>query len=145
MLVTDRHGEQNFLHLLASIQALEHILVGAGEHVPPTTPMFWPWDDWEAHVSDWIDDAGPALAKVLLNTAAVIEFDHAVVDGEIPTSILDRVIASVERSMASMPTLNARPPRVSRGHLGHRAASTGAAYLPLFRRFFSRDLAHIQG
>lgn len=145
MLVTDRHGEQNFLHLLASIQALEHILVGADEHVPPTTPLFWPWEDWDDHVTGWIEDAAPALAKVILNTAAVIEFDHAVIDGEVPVAVLDRIIAAVERSMASMPTLNARPPRVSRGHLGHRAPSTGSAYLPLFRRFFSRDLAHIQG
>lgn len=144
MLVTDRHGIYRFLNQLASIHALESILVAAGEHVPPTTPMFWPWDDWEPHVVSWLEDAAPALAKVLLNTAAVIEFDHAVIDGDVPVAILDRLIDMVRASMASLPVLNTALPKISRGHLGHRAACTGAAYLPLFRRFFSRDLAHIQ-
>lgn len=143
MLVTDRHGEQNFVHLLASIYGLERRLKAAGISVPQTTPMFWPWDQWEPHVTEWIEDASRALAKALLNTAAVIEFKRAIVDGVMPAAVLDRIIAGIQVRMAELPTLTFDAPTVTKGHLGGRAPSIGAAYLPLFRRFFSRDLSHL--
>lgn len=143
MLVTDRHGEQQFVHLLASIYGLERRLRAAGITVPPTTPMFWPWDQWEPHVSEWVEDASRALAKALLNTAAVIEFNYAVVDGVMPTSVLERIVEGIKVRMAELPTLTFDAPTVTKGHLGGSAPSVGAAYLPLFRRFFSRDLSHL--
>ena len=145
MLVTDHHGDQNFVHLLASIYAFEQRLAGVGITVPPTTPLFWPWSDWEPHVSEWIDEAAPALAKALLNTAAVIEYQNAVIDGTMPTEILDRLLDAVRAQLAALPTLTFDTPTVSRGHLGGAAPSTGAAYLPIYKRFFSRDLSHMGG
>lgn len=145
MLVVDRHGDLNFLHLLGSIYALEQRLAGADLHVPPTTPLFWPWDEWEPHVTDWVDESASAIAKVLLNTGAVIEVDHAVIDGVMPQEITDRLIAAVEREMERLPTLTTNPPRISRGNLGGSAAATGAAFLPLYRRFFARYLAPSRG
>lgn len=143
MLVTDQHGDQNFVHLLSSIHALEQRLAGAGIQIPATTPMFWPWQDWEPHVSDWIADAAPALAKVITNTAAVIEYRTAVVDGVMPPAILDRMIEAIRESITALPTLTFDSPLVVKGHLGGSAPSAGAAYLPLYRRFFSRDMTHM--
>jgi predicted NBD/HSP70 family sugar kinase len=143
MLVTDRRGEQNFVHLLASIYGLERRLKSAGISVPQTTPLFWPWEQWEPHVSEWIEDASRALAKALLNTAAVIEFNYAIVDGVMPGAVLDRVIEGIKVRMAELPTLTFDAPAVAKGHLGGSAPSVGAAYLPLFRRYFSRDLSHL--
>jgi predicted NBD/HSP70 family sugar kinase len=143
MLVTDRAGKQNFVHLLASIYALERRLAAAGIEVPSTTPLFWPWEDWEPHVSEWIDDAGPALAKALLNSAAVIEYQVAIVDGVMPGDIIDRLIESVRAAMSKMPTLTFDAPEVRKGLIGGAAPAAGAAYLPLYRTFFSRDLSHI--
>jgi predicted NBD/HSP70 family sugar kinase len=143
MLVTDRRGEQNFVHLLASIYGLERRLKSAGISVPQTTPLFWPWEQWEPHVSEWIEDASRALAKALLNTAAVIEFNYAIVDGVMPGAVLDRVIEGIKVRMAELPTLTFDAPAVAKGHLGGTAPSVGAAYLPLFRRYFSRDLSHL--
>ncbi len=141
MMVVDRHGDLNFLHLLGSIYALEQRLAGADLHVPPTTPLFWPWDEWEPHVSDWIAESASAIAKVLLNTGAVIEVENAVIDGVMPSDILDRLIGETRAAMATLPTLTFNPPSISRGHLGGTAAATGAAFLPLYRRFFARYLA----
>jgi predicted NBD/HSP70 family sugar kinase len=143
MLVTDEYGDQNFVHLLASIYALQQRLAGADIEIPPTTPMFWPWDEWEPHVSDWIEAAAPALAKVIANTAAVIEYRVAIIDGIMPAAVLDRLIDAVRAALASLPTLTFDTPEVQKGHLGGAAPSTGAAYLPLYRRFFSRDLSHM--
>lgn len=141
MLITDRAGDLNFLHLLGSIFALEQRLLGADISVPPTTPMFWPWEEWEPHVTEWIEEAGHAIAKVLVNTAAVIEVDHAVIDGIMPQPILDRLIDKVRQALGELPTLTFDVPELARGHLGGAAASQGAAYLPLYRRFFARHLA----
>lgn len=143
MLVTDQHGDQNFVHLLASIYALEQRLSGAGIVAPPTNPMFWPWGDWEPYVSDWLAEASLAIAQSLINTAAVIEVGSAVVDGVMPAAIVDRLIAGITEQLEVLPTLTFDSPTVTKGHLGGAAPSTGAAYLPLFRRYFSRDLSHV--
>ena len=143
MLVSDRNGERNFVHLLASLYALQKRLAAAGITVPDTTPMFWPWEDWEPYVGEWIADAGDALAKAIINAAAVFEFRDAVVDGVLPQNILDRLIISVREGIDVLPMLTAESPRVMKGHLGSAAPATGAAYLPLYRRFFSRDLSHL--
>ena len=145
MLITDRHGDHNFVHLLASISALEQRLAGDGIEVPPTTPLFWPWADWEPHVSEWIADASWALAKAVLNTAAVIEFRTAVIDGVMPPEVLDRLLAAIRDNIAHLPTLTFDAPKIVRGHLGGLAPATGAAYLPLYKRFYSRDLSHMAG
>jgi predicted NBD/HSP70 family sugar kinase len=143
MLITDRHGDHNFVHLIASIYALQQRLAGAGIVVPQTTPLFWPWEEWEPHVSDWIDDAGYALAKCLMNTVAVIELNYVVIDGVMPASVTDRLIARIREHFARLPTLTFDQPTVAKGHLGGAAPATGAAYLPLYRRYFSRDLNHL--
>lgn len=143
MLVTDRHGDDNFVHLLASLYALQRRLEGAGIDVPPTTPMFWPWKDWEPHVSEWIEDASFALAKAIMNTAAVIEFRTAILDGALPDPVLDRLIVAVTRDIEALPTLTFDAPTIAKGHLRSAAPCTGAAYLPLFKKFFSRALSNI--
>jgi predicted NBD/HSP70 family sugar kinase len=139
MLVTDRHGHQQFLHLLASIYALERRLNAAGIVVPPTSPLFWPWAQWEEHVAEWIEDGSRAIAKALLNTAAVFEFDTAVLDGVLPPAILDRILAATRAHLAEMPVLTFDRPSIVKGHLGGAAPSTGAAYRVLFSKFFSRE------
>lgn len=139
MLITGRDGKQTFPHLVASIYALGNRLEKAGISLPPTTPMFWPWDQWEPHVSEWIEDAAPALAKTLLNTKAVLEYDVAVIDGVMPGSVLDRLSKRVKDYVAEWPALTFDRPLVSKGHLGGAAPALGAAYLPLFRRYFARD------
>lgn len=140
MLVTDAHGDENFVHLLASIYALERKLAGAGIQVPQTTPMFWPWEDWEPHIGDWIADAAPALARAIANTAAVIEFRSAIIDGVMPAAVLDRLIEAVRARITELPTLTFDTPEIIKGHIGGSAPSTGAALLPLYRRFFARDI-----
>lgn len=144
MLVTDRHGNQQFLHLLASIYALEHRLADAGVVVPPTSPQFWPWSQWEPHVSEWIEDASRAIAKALLNTAAVFEFDTAVLDGVMPPAVLERLMEATRLHMDEMPVLTFDRPKLVKGHLGSAAPSVGAAYRVLYKRYFSRDDADVR-
>lgn len=142
MLITDRHGDLNFAHLVATNFALSQRLIGAGIKLP-NSPLDWPWESLEPHVSEWIADAGPAIARVIANTSAVFEFPLAVVDGVLPPHILDRLIKAVAQNLRGLPSVAFDIPKVEKGKLGRSAPSTGAAYLPLYRRFFSRDLTHI--
>ncbi|WP_417310541.1 ROK family transcriptional regulator [Devosia sp.] len=141
MLINDRHGDVNFAHLVASTFALSQRLAGAGIDVPATSPLDWPWEDWEPYVSDWIDDSASALASIIANTAAVFEFRTAVLDGVMPEPLLERLVEAVERYLSLLPSMAIDIPKLTRGRLGPSAASTGAAYLPLYQRFFSRDFS----
>jgi predicted NBD/HSP70 family sugar kinase len=142
MIITDRHGQHNFVHLIASIMALETKLFAAGVPVPPGNPVDWDWATLEPHASEWIDEAGEALAKAVVNTAAVIEFNLAVIDGVMPRPIVERMVESVRFHGRELPALTADRPTIVTGHLGAEAPARGAAMLPMFRRFFARDWEH---
>lgn len=143
MLINDRHGDINFAHLLASTFSLGQRLSGADIELPRTSPLEWPWEDWEPHVSDWIEDAGSALARIIANTSAVFEFKVAVVDGVMPPAMLDRLIDSVQRYLRMLPSITYDMPKAQKGRLGNAAPSIGAAYLPLYQRFFARNFSNL--
>lgn len=143
MIVTDRSGRQNFVHLVASLTALEGRLVAAGKPVPAGNPDGWNWESLEPQASDWIDEAGRALAKTIANTAAVMEFDVAVVDGDMPRAMVGRLVASVRQHTDELPIFTSARPRVEQGRLGSGAPARGAAAKPIYRRLFSRDTADL--
>lgn len=138
IMISDDQGNPTFVHLVASIIALQRLLVSAGIEVPTGSPYNWDWDGLEPVASQWLDNAGLALAKAIVNTRAVIELDKAIVDGVMPREIVARLLERVQFHLAGLPTLTIDPPVVEMGHLGGSAAATGAAQLVLFQRFFSR-------
>ncbi|MBK8085655.1 MAG: ROK family transcriptional regulator [Devosia sp.] len=141
MLVTGPGGTRQFGHSIASTYALGKRLEAAGLPAPAGNPRDWPWAQWEPHLSAWIAEAGAALAEIVLNAAAVIEVDQAIIDGVLPRPLLDQLIAETKAAMATLPWLTFDHPRISAGHLGPDAAPLGAGQLPLFKKYFSRDLA----
>ncbi len=142
MLVNGHDGNRTVGHQVASLVALERRLSAAGIALPRTNPAAWPWAEWEAHVAPWIAAAGPAMAEIILNTAAVLEVDLAIIDSAVPPAILDRLVAATDCHLAQ---LAASPPPLVAGRLGYRATSLGAGHLVLFRRHFSRDLSDMLG
>ncbi|WP_374625789.1 ROK family transcriptional regulator [Devosia sp.] len=141
MLVTGPGGTRQFGHEIASIYALGKRLKAAGLPAPTGNPRDWPWQQWEPHLSAWIAEAGAALAEIVLNAAAVIEVDRAIIDGVLPRPLLDQLITETTAAMSTLPWLTFDHPGVFAGHLGADAAPVGAGQLPLFKKYFSRDLA----
>ena len=143
MLITDRHGRPEFVHLVASILALEIRLAEAG--LTPSSPNLaeWDWAALEPVVGPWLEDAAHALAQAIVNTYAVMEFSVALVDGTMPRPVVERLVKAVQRSVAALPTLTADRPVVQPGRLGGEAAARGAALKPLYRSFYSADRADI--
>jgi predicted NBD/HSP70 family sugar kinase len=140
MLVCRPDGTRDFGHLIASIRALEVRLAKAGITLPRTNPQDWPWSEWEAHVAPWLDECAEALAQIILNSAAVIEFDLVVIDGVMPKPVVDRLVAATQSEIEKLPVLTFDRPRLVTGRLGQDARPLGAAFMPIFRKYFSRDL-----
>lgn len=144
MVVCDSQGQQQFAHLTASIYALEKRLASAGVTLPAGNPSNWDWDGMEPIVSEWLEEAGIALAHVIINTAAVMEFGTAIVDGVMPRPIVERLVEKVKERVALSPVLTTDRPSIVIGRLGADAPARGAALKPMFRRLFSRDLADLE-
>lgn len=143
MIVTGKGGRQEFVHLIASLHALERRLLADGRPVPAGNPATWPWGELEPYASEWLEDAARALAKVVANTHAVMEFSVAIIDGAMPREIVERLVSRVREHTKALPVLTSDRPEVETGRLGGRAAAWGAALKPLYRRYFSRDTADV--
>ena len=140
MLVCKPNGTRDFGHLIASIRALELRLEAAGIALPSTDPLEWPWADWGPHVAPWLTACGEALAQIIMNTAAVLEFDLAIIDGAMPRPLLERLLVETQLAIENLPAMTFDRPRLKLGRLGHDAMPLGASFMPIFRKYFSRDL-----
>jgi predicted NBD/HSP70 family sugar kinase len=143
MLVTDAAGHMRYLHEVASLYALEQRLQAAGL-VLDTVRQPSPSPAARAVLDAWIAEASDALAQTLMNATRVMEFELAVIESALPPALTAEVVAATARQMARFPTLGqaARVPIVA-GQLGRSGAAQGAALLRMHRRFFSRELAHM--
>lgn len=139
IIVAGADGTPTYVHMVASLNALDHRLAQAGLRRPPGFPQEWDWDALEPVASAWIDEAGRALATAVLSTRAMIDIEKAVIDGVIPRAILARLLERTTHYLAQFPTLVRPRPRVEPGLQASSAAATGAAQLHLFRRYFSRS------
>ncbi|MEO8757841.1 MAG: ROK family transcriptional regulator [Devosia sp.] len=142
MLVSDRRGTPRFVHQIASLFALNQRLEAAGTTLAEAT-RHSPQAEAQFTLSEWIEDASFALAQTVLNAATVIEFDFAIIEAALPERIRIRLVEAVSRRVLDVPSLGRNRPSVRLGHLGRSGAAQGAALLRLYRRFFSRELAHL--
>jgi predicted NBD/HSP70 family sugar kinase len=144
MLVTDRDGHMRYLHEIASLWALERRLEPAGfrlDEVVGRTPIA---PALRQVLDSWISDAADALAQTLINTTRVMEFELAVIESALPPALTGEVVAMTDRRIAQFPNLVHSPHvPVIAGQLGRSGAAQGAALLRMHRRYFSRELAHM--
>lgn len=138
IIVHDRAGRPAYLHMLASLHALLLRIVDEGGEAPRGTPQKWNWQALEPYVAPWLDDAGHALAQAVLTTAALMEVDVVVINGDLPAPVLTRLLEATRKHVDTIPPLVSHMPRLAAGLGGPSASVIGAAQLLLFRRHFSR-------
>lgn len=142
MLVTDRDNHTRFVHEVASMHALGQRLSAAGFSLEAVRDGSAP-PEATAVLEAWIEDAADALAQTLINTTRVMEFELCVIESELPPVITTRVVEATQVRIRRFKSLSQNTPPVIAGHLGHSGAAQGAALLRMHRRFFSRDIAHM--
>jgi predicted NBD/HSP70 family sugar kinase len=141
MLVTDTDGALRFVYEVASLNALRRRLGARGYGLSAAVATTQQPEAAEI-LAAWIGDAAFSLAQAILNTRTILEFEFAVMDVELPAPIAERLLSAVRNQLLKVRSLEP-PPDVRAGHFGHPHAAHGAAFIRLYRRFFSRELAHL--
>jgi predicted NBD/HSP70 family sugar kinase len=138
IMVCDGEGDPSFVFYVASIMALERLLVAKGRKLPEGNPLNWDWPDLEDVVDPWLDHGGRAIAVAIVSTHAMMDVDLVVVDGVMPRVIVERLLNRVRHHLGQISGFPGRLPKVEMGRNGASASATGAAQLVLFHRYFSR-------
>jgi len=89
----------------------------------------------EPFLTEWIEDAADALAQAIIGSIAVIDVEAIVIDAILPRSVLERTVASVQKSFAAFLPAGLVEPEIIMGTIGRQAAAIGGAILPLYAMF----------
>jgi hypothetical protein len=83
-LSTEREGDDSIRR--ASLTRLEASVSGIGLDASSIWGRHDAWPDYGAALSNWIEEDGAAIAQAALETASMIDFEAAIVDGIFPLS-----------------------------------------------------------
>ena len=86
-------------------------------------------------VDAWLDDCADSLARPLRSIGALLDIEAIVVDGDLETGLLHRLVARIRERMAHDPVEARPPPDLLVGTIGRDAATIGAALLPIHLAF----------
>lgn len=134
MMGRTREGEALPVHNIAGLEALDARRSDKGEPALSGVGDAAAWNG-EGY-ADWLDEAGAALASVIANSRAVLEYGNAFVDGNFPEPVRDHLIESIHRHLEALPALHVAWPDVQAGSVGAMAPALGAATTPLNHIFF---------
>lgn len=118
----------------ASLMTLERMLAANGRPDAGSIFLDADWCAFEPVLTDWIARAGRSLARAIVSTAAVIDFEHVIIDGAFPDPIRTRLCDAVERHFDKLDTQGISRPVIRAGSLGSVARPIGAAALHITSR-----------
>ena len=138
--VPDASGRARAAQLIdeASVHVLETMLDADGHRVDPqrlAAPDAAAWSEAPATIERWERRVATALATAVASVACVVDLDHVVVDGPLPTPVRTRLCSRVRAALEDLDTRGLTVPPVLEGSLGSRGAVLGAARLALERDF----------
>ena len=93
------------------------------------------WGEIGPELDRWILSAAEGLAYAIVSASAVIDFEAAVIDGWMPTSVRARLVAAVDNALTRLDAEGLALPPVREGTVGIHARAMGGASLPLSDRF----------
>lgn len=135
ILVPDASGRICQLIDVASLTLLEQQLDQSGSD----SSVIWRSpDDWghlETTCEAWIDRSAHGLAHAIVSSAAVLDFDGAIIDGALPATIRRSLVERVQQVIGGIRSEGLDLPRIREGTVGAHAGVLGGASLPLSQRF----------
>jgi len=86
----------------------------------------------------WLDAAGPALATAIAASAALLDLDAIVIDGELDRELLREVMRRTDAALDALDWQGMLRPKLVEGEIGADARAMGGAILPLYAHFAPR-------
>jgi predicted NBD/HSP70 family sugar kinase len=83
----------------------------------------------------WLDEACPAIAAALTTSAALLDLEAVVIDGEVDRQLMREMIRRTERVLDSFEWEGMVRPPLLEGTIGADARAMGGAILPLYAHF----------
>lgn len=134
MPVPSRDGPRQLIDV-ASLAALEALLISQGHDGSRLWSNPDDWDDIGSSVDTWMEQAASALAYAIAAASSVIDFEAAVIDGWMPPFERGRLVGAVRSALSRIDAEGLELPAVFEGTVGSNARALGAASLPLADRF----------
>jgi len=134
--VIDRGGNISQLVDTASLMSLERSIALKSNDPSFTldTNQLWHIDEPDL-VEQWMDDAAPSLAQLIVGACSIIDFSTIVIDGNMSGEFCALVTQRVSAALDSLPTSGLHAAEILQGSLGRRARPIGAASLALSQNF----------
>lgn len=122
----------------ASFYQLERRLGRAGVDASSIWATPDAWADFGPHLDVWIEEVAPALAYASVAAISVVDFEAIVIDGAMPASVRDRLIARMSHIFQGLDRRGLSDVEIVPGAVGADARAIGGAALPLIKNF-ARD------
>ena len=133
--INDGSGGDRQLVDVASLAGLERRLLDAGGDAKKMWEDPEAWEIDEAVVSDWLEEAAPAISHLILAAISIIDFSGIVIDGSMPVDLREKIVAAVKDALGRSNLSGLIVPEIVSGSTGADARPLGAASLPLSKRF----------
>ena len=78
-------------------------------------------------LDEWLDDCADALVVPLLSAASLMDVEAIVLDGDLPSSVMEDLLARLRPLLAAAVPEARRPPKLKRGLVGREAGALGAS------------------
>ncbi|MBX3597004.1 MAG: ROK family transcriptional regulator [Rhizobiaceae bacterium] len=135
MPVPDADGKPVQLIDIASLTVLETRMRQSCRSVSHRWTDERAWQEAGEVADIWIADAGKALAVAIVSSAAVIDFEAAIIEGWMPPAIRKRIVECARAALRDLDAEGLQLPEIREGTVGSHARALGAASLPLSERF----------
>ncbi|MBF9030343.1 ROK family protein [Rhodobacterales bacterium HKCCE3408] len=107
--------------------------------MPGGAPRFFDEPGWTGHddlLDTWIGETVEALAAASVAAVALLDVPTVVIDGNLPRSILTRLVDGTREAVASLDTRGIHPFALREGRLGRMAGALGSGYQPIIHDYF---------
>ena len=119
----------------ASIFVLEQKILAAGRDPAQLWRTPEDWGDPGPVLDEWIEEAAADLAQTIVAANAIVDLEAAIIDGALPASVRDRLVAATSATMALLNQQGLTPVTLRAGTIGPDARAIGGAALAFLANF----------
>jgi len=135
MPVFNKDGKAQQLIDHASILELEKQLKENDHNIQIEDLSHSDWNNFGETLETWINNTAHYLAFAVVASHSVIDFEAAIIEGDFPADIKQRIVEATIKNIADLDLQGMEFPKIYPGQAGPDARVIGAASLALFSRY----------